>query len=124
MEKELLFSVTKKDLHITYFSGTGAGGQHRNKHQNCVRMRHPESGASSTGQANRERQANLKDAFITLVNTPEFKVWHLKKTHELLTGKSIEQKVAEAMLPKNMNIECKDEEGRWTPYIEAIEERE
>ena len=26
--KELLFSVTKKDFDITYFSGKGAGGQH------------------------------------------------------------------------------------------------
>ena len=34
-QKELLFSVTKKDFSITWFSGTGAGGQYRNKHQNC-----------------------------------------------------------------------------------------
>jgi len=32
--RELAFSVTKKDLEITYFSGTGKGGQHRNKHKN------------------------------------------------------------------------------------------
>jgi protein subunit release factor A len=45
MKKELLFSVTKKDFNVDYFSGKGAGGQYRNKHQNCVRLKHIESGA-------------------------------------------------------------------------------
>jgi len=34
MKKEHLFSVTKKDIEITYYSGRGAGGQHRNRHKN------------------------------------------------------------------------------------------
>ena len=39
MTKELLFHAERKDFRIDYFSGTGAGGQYRNKHQNCVRLR-------------------------------------------------------------------------------------
>ena len=42
--KKLLFSLTKNDFIVTYYSGTGAGGQHRNKHQNCVRIKHKETG--------------------------------------------------------------------------------
>jgi len=39
---------TKKDFKIDWYSGSGAGGQHRNKHQNCCRIIHIESGFSET----------------------------------------------------------------------------
>ena len=120
--KELLFSVTKKDLDISYFSGTGPGGQHRNKHQNCVRMRHFESGAYATAQSNRERQANLREAFLNLTNSIEFKLWHQKKINEILTGKSIQQRVEESLKDVNLIVECKSNEGKWIKYIEEDEE--
>ena len=31
-------TIDEKDLKIDWFSGSGAGGQHRNKHQNCCRL--------------------------------------------------------------------------------------
>ena len=55
--------LTKKDFKIEWFSGTGAGGQHRNKHQNCCRIIHIESGLRSQGTDNKSRVANQKDAF-------------------------------------------------------------
>lgn len=61
-------SWTKKDFQIDWFSGTGAGGQHRNKHQNCVRVTHIESGITVTGQNHRERSKNFKEAFEELAN--------------------------------------------------------
>lgn len=105
MKKELLFSVTKKDLTITYFSGKGGGGQHRNKHKNCVRMQHKESGAIVTGQSHKERKANMKEAFENLVSNGNFKIWHNLKIHEILEGKKIEEKVNEMMNPENLVIE-------------------
>lgn len=113
MSKELLFSVTKKDLDIEFFSGSGAGGQYRNKHQNCVRMKHRDSGVIVTGQSNRERPANMREAFKNLTNNAKFKTWLNLKIQEAMIGKSIEQRVKESMIPENLKIECKIN-GKWT----------
>lgn len=58
--------LTKKDFKLEWFSGTGAGGQHRNKHQNCCRITHIESGITCTGQNSRSRVENQRDAFTRL----------------------------------------------------------
>jgi len=62
--KELHF--TRKDFHIDWFSGTGGGGQHRNKHQNCCRIVHLETGLMATGQTERDRPSNQGKAFRAL----------------------------------------------------------
>ena len=71
LDRELLFSITRKDFDISFFSGTGAGGQHRNKHQNCVRLLHRDSKVTATGQSNKRRAANLREAFKGLIKTRE-----------------------------------------------------
>ena len=107
--KELLFSITKKDFTLTWFSGTGAGGQHRNKHQNCCRIKHNESGVIGTGQSNRTRVANQREAFNSLTKKPKFKIWLNRKIFEIdLDTEAIETKVDEAMQEKNIKIEYLD----------------
>ena len=59
-------TVRRGDVDITWFNGTGGGGQHRNKHANCCRMTHRPTGIRSTGQASRERKTNRRDAFNAL----------------------------------------------------------
>ena len=103
--KELLFSVTKKELDIDYFSGTGAGGQYRNKHQNCVRIRHQPSGAIVTGQSCRDRKSNEREAIKNLASNPKFKLWHAAMVHATLSGKTLDQRVDEAMRESNLKIE-------------------
>lgn len=110
MSKELLFSVTKKDLEISYFSGTGAGGQHRNRHMNCVRIKHPESGVIVTGQEERSKEQNLRNAFKRLTENPKFQTWLKIKSSEYALDKVKEeeyltQRVAEAMKEENLKIE-------------------
>lgn len=106
MAKELLFSVTKKDFEITYFSGTGVGGQHRNKHMNCVRIKHPESGVIVTGQEERSKDKNLKKAFERLVKHPKFKQWlKIKSSQIMFNEKSIDEEVENAMQENNLKIE-------------------
>lgn len=58
--------LSKKDFRIEWFSGTGAGGQHRNKHQNCCRIIHIDTGLRAQGTNHRERTTNQKNAFTRL----------------------------------------------------------
>lgn len=60
--------LTKKDFKLEWFSGTGGGGQHRNKHQNCCRITHIETGLTATGQTERDRPSNQRKAFIALAH--------------------------------------------------------
>ena len=110
--KELLFSVTKNDLEVDWFSGTGCGGQYRNKHQNCCRIRHKDSGAIATGQSQRDRISNLKEAMENLTKSPKFKAWVKVKVGEVTGEKAdIEAKVDRAM--RHLKFEVKDEAGNW-----------
>ena len=110
--KELLFSVTKNDLEVDWFSGTGCGGQYRNKHQNCCRIRHKDSGAIATGQSQRDRVSNLKEAMENLTKSPKFKAWVKIRVGEATGEKAdIEAKVDRAM--RHLKFEVKDEAGNW-----------
>jgi len=106
MSKKLLFSVTKKDLDITYFSGKGAGGQHRNRHMNCVRIKHSESGVIVTGQEERSKDRNLKTAFLRLTKHPKFKLWlKLKSSENYLSEVELNKKIDKMMEEENLKIE-------------------
>ena len=110
--RELLFSVTKNDLEVDWFSGTGCGGQYRNKHQNCCRIRHKDSGAIATGQSQRDRVSNLKEAMENLTKSPKFKAWVKVRVGEVTGEKAdIEAKVDRAM--RHLKFEVKDEAGNW-----------
>lgn len=58
-------ALRDQDLSIRWFSGTGAGGQHRNKHQNSVELTHIPTGISRTAQT-RSRQNSMAEARTAL----------------------------------------------------------
>lgn len=60
--------LTRKDFTIEWYSGTGKGGQHRNKHQNCCRIIHNETGIRAQGSSGRDRPTNQRDAFKVLAS--------------------------------------------------------
>lgn len=60
-------SLTPKDFRYDWYSGTGAGGQHRNKHQNCLRLTHIETGITVNASSSRSRIQNKKDAYDTMI---------------------------------------------------------
>jgi peptide chain release factor 1 len=55
-----------KDFKIEWYSGTGAGGQHRNKHQNSCRLTHLPTGTVVTAQC-RSRENSLDEAKATIL---------------------------------------------------------
>lgn len=59
-------TIDDSDLKIEWYSGTGAGGQHRNKHQNSCRITHTPSGIVVTSQC-RSRQNSLEEAKSEIV---------------------------------------------------------
>jgi peptide chain release factor 1 len=54
------------DFKVEWFSGTGAGGQHRNKHQNSCRITHLPTGVVATAQC-RSRQDSQNQAKLALL---------------------------------------------------------
>jgi protein subunit release factor B len=109
MKKTPIFSLTKKDFIISYFSGTGAGGQHRNRHMNCVRITHPASGIAAVGQTSRSREANIKTAFTNLCNNKKFLLFCAIKAKEIENNETLEEKVEKMMTSENLMIEYKKE---------------
>lgn len=54
-------AIAKNDLKIEWYSGTGAGGQYRNKHQNSCRITHIPTGIIAKSEC-RSRTNSLNEA--------------------------------------------------------------
>jgi peptide chain release factor 1 len=55
--------ITEDQFRYEWFSGTGKGGQHRNKHQNCCRCIHEPTGIQANGTGSRSREDNKRAAY-------------------------------------------------------------
>ena len=64
-ESQRAVTIPSIDLKVEWYSGTGAGGQHRNKHQNSCRITHIPTGLVSTAQT-RSRQNSLNLALAEI----------------------------------------------------------
>lgn len=70
-ENEDNFLIFKdEDFKIEWYSGTGKGGQHRNKHQNSCRLTHIPTGITESRQG-RERKKNLESAKKSIIEKIE-----------------------------------------------------
>lgn len=90
MSRQLLFSVTRKDLDMQTFSAPGAGGGGKDTSSNCVRLVHRDSGAVGEGRESRSLTQNRQSAFKKLVETVRFKNWHRAEVARLM-GKKLEE---------------------------------
>lgn len=116
--RELLFSLTKKDFKVQSFRAGGKGGQHQNTTNSGVRIIHGTSGARGESRTERSQLTNKKLAFTRLIKSPKFKIWMNEIVLELTSGKTLEQRVEEAMQPKNLIIEIVGEDGKWQKEAE------
>jgi hypothetical protein len=111
--RQLLFSLTKKDFEVEPFRGSGNGGQNRNKVSSCCRIYHRASGAVAEGKEQRDFPQNKKAAFQRLIEKPEFKKWYKVRCAKALgTYIDIEQLVNEQMNIKNLKFEIQVD-GKW-----------
>ncbi len=60
-------AINQNDLKIEWYSGTGAGGQYRNKHQNSCRITHLPTGITAKAEC-RSRQNSLSEAMTAIQN--------------------------------------------------------
>lgn len=120
MKKELLHSITKKDLEIQTFRAGGPGGQNQNKRNTGVRIIHNASGAVGEARDQRSQLQNKKNALKRLVEHPKFKLWNARVCHEIITGETIEEKVEKSMNPKNLKVEIKEDEGDWVEWTVVL----
>ena len=103
--KELLFSVTKKDLDVQVFRSGGKGGQHQNKVSTGVRLIHRDSGAVGESRRERSQLQNKKLALRHLVDSPKFQIWIKKRVWEVTSKMTLEQRIEELMKPEHLKIE-------------------
>lgn len=57
--------ISDDQFRFEWYSGTGKGGQHRNKHQNCCRCIHEPTGITANGTNSRSREDNRAAAYKT-----------------------------------------------------------
>jgi hypothetical protein len=105
--KNLLFSITRKDLDIIlYAAHSGPGGQNQNKRASACRITHRPSGAVGDSKTHRQQAQNKKEALRRLVASEKFKTWLRVEVAARLQGyANIEQKMDEIMHPENIKIE-------------------
>ena len=111
-ERERITLCTKKDFEVSYFCGSGAGGQARNKVASGVQIKHPESGAIGRASDSRSQADNKKNAFLRLTKTAQFKFWIAKRMYEIDQQETIEQTVEKETRPNNLKFEIQ-ENGKW-----------
>jgi len=110
-KKELLFSITKKDLRVDTFRAGGKGGQSQNTTDSGVRITHLVSGAVGESRTEKSQHQNKKLAFHRLNESKKFQAWVRLQSAMVLQGyRDVEHKVDRIMQPDNLKIEYLGEE--------------
>jgi protein subunit release factor B len=122
---ERVHLLTEKDLNVSYFYGSGAGGQTRNK---VVQIRHEEFGATGRASDSRSQADNKRKAFERMLETPQMKFWLSKRLYEVRAGEKLEDTVEKECTENNLRYEVKNATGQWEVvskgYFESVAAKE
>lgn len=86
---------------------------HNNTTDSGVRIIHCASGAVGESRSERSQHQNKKIALDRLTRAPKFKLWVQRIAFEMSSGKTIEQRVNETMVPGNLKVEIVGDDGKW-----------
>lgn len=111
--REKVTILSPKDMKVSYFCGSGAGGQARNKVASGVMIRHEESGAIGRASDSRSQHDNRVSAFKRLAADPRMKFWIARRIHELRQGESLEQEIEKETSSEKLRYEVKNDQGQW-----------
>lgn len=127
-ERQLVNLASRKDFDVSYFCGSGAGGQARNKVATGVQIQHRESGAIGRASDSRSQADNKKSAFARLRATPQMKFWLARKLYEVRTCETLEETVERDVSGNACKYEIKNALGQWEEvsqeYFESIAAKE
>lgn len=101
-----------KDFDVSYFCGSGAGGQARNKVASGVQIIHRETGAIGRASDSRSQADNKAAAFRRLLATPRMKFWLAAKIYEVRQSETLEETVAKDTADENLRYEVQVD-GKW-----------
>jgi len=100
------------DFDVSYFCGSGPGGQARNKVASGVQIIHRESGAIGRASDSRSQADNKANAFRRLVKTPKMQFWITKKLFEIQQKETLEESVERDLRDEYLRIEVK-RDNKW-----------
>ena len=105
--------ATEKDFDVSYFCGSGAGGQARNKVASGVQIIHRETGAIGRASDSRSQADNKKTAFKRLLETPKMKFWIAREVYRVKQGETLERTIENDTQPEHLKFEIKNAKGQW-----------
>lgn len=114
-KRVLVRRLKKGDFKLETFCTGGKGGQHQNKNQTGIRIRHPESGAVGESREHKSQVQNRRAALIRLSETKQFQLWARMEVAKSLGIPTPEEAVEKMMKTfEDFKVEVKDGKGRWT----------
>ena len=122
--RDLLFSVTRRDFRFEDTKGSGNGGQKKNKTSSAMRCTHIASGAVGYAEEDRMQGKNKVLAFNRCVATPKFQAWLELETARrsgaaAAAEADIQRRVDQQMRPANLLIEVPGPDGEWTELADV-----